>query len=408
MAELKRTLGLGACVFYGVGSILGAGIYTLIGKTAGVAGNLTWLAFLIASICALFTAFSYAELSTAFPKAGGEYVYAKEAFGKKTGTVLGFIITLNGIITGSAVAVGFAGYFNDLTNTELGFIPLIIIGIIFVVNAAGIQQSSTINIIFTLIEVAGLVLVIVCGIPSFGEANFLELPSGGFTGVFTAAALAFFAYVGFEEIVKLAEETRSPEKVIPRALFITSAVVIVVYTLVSLSAVSAVPSGELASSGSPLADVVSSRIGEVGIVIISVIALFSTSNTILSNMLGSSRILFNMSKETKQLSLFAKISAKRKTPIAALLLILGIMCAFALIRDIEIIARIATIFIFITFFAVNVCVIVLRIRRKSLKPPYRIPFNIRNIPVMSVLGALMTLVLLVYNLISLFTGEGEV
>jgi basic amino acid/polyamine antiporter, APA family len=405
MAELKRTLGLGACVFYGVGSILGAGIYTLIGKTAGVAGNLTWLAYLLASFCAVLTAFSYAELSTAFPKAGGEYVYAREAFGKKTGTAIGLIITLNGIITGAAVSVGFAGYFSDLTDVEFLFIPLLIIGLVFLVNAAGIVHSSVVNTIFTLIEVGGLVLVICCCLPSFGKVNLLEVPQDGISGVFMAAALAFFAYVGFEEIVKLAEETRQPEKVIPRALLLTSIIVIVVYTLVSISAVSVVPFEKLGASESPLADVVGTQIGQTGIVIISVVALFSTSNTILSNMLGSSRVLLNMSKESKRLSLFSKISGKRKTPVAALILILIVMGSFSLIKDIEVIARIATVFIFLTFIAVNGCVIVLRLRRKSLKRPYKVPFSVGNVPVISVLGILLTSVLLGFTLYRLFTGQ---
>jgi len=405
MAELKRTLGLGECVFYGVGSILGAGIYTLIGKTAGLAGNLTWLAFLIASVCALLTAFSYAELSTSFPKAGGEYIYAKEAFGKKTGTVLGMVITLNGIVTGAAVAVGFAGYFNDLTDTTLGFVPFAIIALIFLVNSAGIKQSSTMNIIFTLIEVGGLLFIIFSALPEFGQVDYLELPPDGLSGIFTASALAFFAYVGFEEIVKLAEETRNPEKTIPKALFITSGIVIVMYTLVSLSAVSVVPFETLGQSGSPLADVIEVRFGAIGILIISVIALFSTSNTILSNMLGASRIFLNMAQETKALSFFSKIGSKRKTPVMALLLIFVTMCGFAFIGSIETVARIATVLIFITFIAVNLCVIVLRIRQPKLKRHYKVPLNIRNIPVISVIGVLMTLVLLCYNLYSLFTGQ---
>lgn len=405
MTKLNRSLSLTECVFYGVGSILGAGIYVLIGKTAGPAGNLTWLAFLIASVCALFTALSYAELTTLFPKAGGEYVYAREAFGKPIGTVLGFIITLNGIVTGAAVSVGFAGYFNDLTGTSFGFVPMGILALIFLVNAAGVRHSSVVNIIFTLIEVGGLVLVIVCGSNMLGKVDLLELPPDGLNGLFTASALAFFAFVGFEEIVKLAEETHEPEKNIPRALFLTTAIVIVIYELVAISAVSAVPAEQLAESQSPLADVVRSRIGQTGIITISAIALFSTANTILSNMLGSSRILFNMSGETKGMKFLSRLSDRRKTPVAALILILGVMIAFSLIEDIEIIARIATTFIFITFLGVNLSVIVLRFRRKKLKRAYRVPFAIRGVPLPSLLGILFTLVLLVFNLIELFEGN---
>jgi len=400
MTELKRTLGLAECIFFGVGSILGAGIYTLIGKVAGEAGNFIWLAFLIASIAALFTAFSYAELSAAFPKSGGEYVYAKKAFGKKTGIFLGIIISLNGIISGATVSLGFAGYLGALTGISLLVASIGIIILVFLVNISGIRQSSIVNIIFTIIEAAGLLFIIYVGFPSIGDVNYTELSPKGFDGLLTATVIAFFAYMGFEEIVKLAEETINPEKIIPRALFISCAIVIVIYSLVSVCAVSVIPYQQLAASKSPLADIANTRFGNIGIITISVIALFATSNTILSNMIGSSRVIFGMSKETKFLKLFSHVSSKRKTPVAALILILVITCGFALIGDIETVARITTIFIFITFIVVNLSVIVLRVKEKEMNRPYRIPVNIKNIPVISVLGIIMTLILLSYNVYS--------
>lgn len=401
MAELKRTLGLAECIFFGVGSILGAGIYTLIGKVAGLSGNFIWLSFMIAAVSALFTAFSYAELSAAFPKAGGEYVYAKKAFGKKVGIFLGGIISLNGIISGATVAVGFAGYLSGLIDSNLLVGSLGIIALIFIVNISGIRESSAVNIVFTIIEAAGLLFVIYSAFPSIGDVNYTELSPKGYNGIFAASALAFFAYIGFEDIVKLAEETNAPEKNIPRALFISSVIVIVLYSVVAVCAVSVIPYEELGTSKSPLADVIGKVHGNTGVVIISVIALFATSNTILSNMLGSSRVLLNIFKETKSLQLLSYVSPKSKTPIAALLLILVVMCSFALIGDIETIARITTIFIFITFIVVNLSVIVLRVREKELTRPYRIPLNVNNIPIISALGILMTLVLLGYTVYSL-------
>jgi APA family basic amino acid/polyamine antiporter len=401
MARLKRTLGLAECIFFGVGSILGAGIYTLIGKVAGLSGNVIWISFLIASVAALCTAFSYAELSAAFPKAGGEYVYAKKAFGKNTGVILGIIISFNGIIGGATVAVGFAGYLKDLAGVNLLIGSLAIISLIFIVNASGIRQSSVVNIIFTILEACGLLFVISTALPYLGEVNYTELPPGGMNNIFAAAALAFFAYMGFEEIVKLAEETKNPEKNIPKALFTASFIVIVVYSLVAVCAVSVIPFDELEKSESPLADVVGKTIGSTGILIISIIALFATSNTILSNMLGSSRVLFNMSKETKALKLFSYVSPKRKTPVFALILIFIISSCFALIGKIELIARITTIFVFITFIVVNLSVIVLRVNEKKINRPYRIPINFKNIPLISVFGIMLTLVLLVYTIIYL-------
>ncbi len=401
MAELKRTLGLTECIFFGVGSILGAGIYTLIGKVAGLSGNFIWLSFLIAAVSALFTAFSYAELSAAFPKAGGEYEYAKKAFGKKVGVFLGITISLNGIISGATVAIGFAGYLSGLTGIHVMLSAMGIIVLLFGVNATGIRSSSIVNIIFTIIEAGGLFFVIYAAFPYLGEVNYMEAPPEGYNGILAASALAFFAYIGFEEIVKLAEETRDPEKNIPKALFAASAIVIVIYSLVAISAISVIPYPELGKSSSPLANVIGKDYGQTGVIIISVIALFATSNTILSNMVGSSRVLLNISKETKALKMFSYVSPKSKTPVAALVLILLLMGGFALIGNIEIIARIATVFIFITFIVVNLSVIVLRIRQKEMPRPYRIPLNIKNIPVISVLGILTTLLLLGYTIYSL-------
>ncbi|MBK9047175.1 MAG: amino acid permease [Bacteroidetes bacterium] len=268
-------------------------------------------------------------------------------------------------------------------------------------NVLGIRGSSIVNIIFTLIEVSGLLFVIYVAIPYIGDVNYVEMPSNGFNAILAASSLAFFAYIGFEEIVKLAEETKSPEKNIPRALFISSIIVMVTYSLVAISAVSVIPNEDLGNSSSPLADVIGKDYGKTGVIIISVIALFATGNTILSNMVGSSRVILNMSKETKAMKLLSYISPKRKSPLYALVLILLLMLGFALIGNIETIARIATVFIFITFIVVNLSVIVLRIRQKEIPRPYRIPWNINNIPVLSVMGIISTLVLLGYTIYSL-------
>jgi basic amino acid/polyamine antiporter, APA family len=401
MANLKRSLSLTECVFFGVGSILGAGIYTLIGKVAGLSGNLIWISFLIASIAAICTAFSYAELSAAFPKAGGEFVYAKKAFGKKIGVLLGLLISFNGIVGGATVSIGFAGYLKEIAGVNILIGSLAIITFIFFVNVSGIRESSIMNMIFTILEAVGLLLVIATALPSIGEINYTESPSGGINDIFAASALAFFAYMGFEDIVKLAEETKRPEKNIPRALFISCLIVIFIYSLIAICAVSVVPYQELEKSESPLADVIGKNIGNSGILIISFIALFATSNTVLSNMLGSSRILFHMSKETKSLKLFSFISPNRRTPVYSLILIFFITCCFALIGKIEVIARITTISVFITFIIVNLSVIFLRFREITISRPYRIPLNIRNIPIISVFGILITFVLLGYNIFSL-------
>jgi APA family basic amino acid/polyamine antiporter len=404
MATLKRSLGLAQCIFFGVGSILGAGIYTLIGKVAGLGGNMTWLAFGIASFTAFLTAFSYAELSAMFPRAGGEYVYTRKAFGKRVGTVLGLLIATNGIISAATVSLGFAGYFSELVQWPLLPVALGIIGLLLLVNTWGIKESSTINIVLTGIEVLGLVAVGVAAYPSLGNVDLLEMPSQGFNGLFLAASLSFFAYLGFEEIVKLAEEARDPQRTIPRALFAANGIVLVVYTVLAILVVSAMSWQELSGAKAPLAAIMESSWGRTGAVAITVAALFSTSNTLLSNMLGSSRVLFDMGGEVKAMRWLGVLS-KRRTPVAALVLIALVAGAFALIGAIEQVARLATISIFLTFLAVNGCAIALRWQKPRAERPYRMPFAIGRMPVIPLLAIAFTLLLLGYAIAALVQGE---
>lgn len=401
MDRLKRTLRLTEVVFFGVGSVLGAGIYALIGKMAGHGGYLLWASFLVASLAALATAFSYAELSSAFPHAGGEYVYGKKAIGKKFGAFLGLTISLCGTITGATVAIGFAGYLSSIANLPQrpGVFGILLFS--FVVNISGIKQSSVVNILLTLVETGGLLFVIFCSAPDFGKIDFLQFPEEGFSGVMIAASLSFFAFLGFEKIVKLGEETVSPERTIPKALFISGLIVTFLYLAVAIGAISVLPPEEIKDSSHPIADVVSSRFGKGGAIVISVIALFSTANTVLANMLSSSRVILNMGREIKFLEKFSTISRGRKTPVAALILVLLFMACFALIGKIEVVALTANFFMFLIFLSVNLSVILLRVSKKNLKRPYRIPGAIRNIPLISVAGILLTLLLLYFTILGL-------
>lgn len=399
--RLERTLGLGQVIFFGVGSILGAGIYTLIGKVAGEAGNLSWLAFVIASFTAFLTAFSYAELSAAFPRSGGEYVYAQKAFGQRLGTAVGLLIALNGIISAATVSLGFAGYFTELVKLPLLPVALGIVGVLLLVNIWGIRESSTVNIALTCIELAGLVAVGIAAYPHLGEVDLLAIPDGNVDGLFFAAALSFFAYMGFEDIVKLAEETRAPERNIPRALFAANGIVLVIYVALAMLVVSAMPWKELAAEPAPLAAIVQSQWGRTGVLLVGLAALFSTSNTLLSNMLGSSRVIAYMGREVALMRWLGHVSPKKSTPVRALILIAIVACLFALIGDIGMVARIATVSIFLTFLLVNVSAIAMRYKQPDLERPYRMPLHIGRMPVIPVVAVFMTLVLLGFTISAL-------
>ena len=392
-------------MFFATGVILGAGIYTIIGEAAGEGGNMLWLSFATAAFTAVLTLFAYAELSSIYPSSGGEFTYVKESAGLRWAYVVGVMVALSGIISSATISLGFAGYFSELVDFPAVVTAIAIMGVILAINILGIKHSSVVNIIFTILETGGLIFVIYSAAPAIGKINYLELPPEGISGVLAGAAICFFAFTGFEDAVKLAEETKSPEKNIPRALFISSAIVMTIYLCVAFVVVSMIPFGELASSENPLSTVVEKRFGSTGAMIIAIVALFFTSNSLLSNMLGSSRVIYNIGKENKKLSLFAKVLPKRKTPALALIAVAVIAAAFSLIGDVKIAALITNFFVFVTFLIINITVIYLRKTKKELSRPFKIPGNIRGIPVISVVAIFMVTLLMgftIYSLISSF------
>ena len=221
---LKKELSIWQTTFAGVGIILGAGIYVLIGSAAGMAGNALWLSFLLAAFVAAFTGLSYAEFSSLYSKDEGEYIYAEHSFSKRIGFLVVWLIFFEGVISAAAVALGFGGYFANLFSNIFSLpvflVALVLVVILSLINYHGIEQSSWLNIFCTSVETLGLLFIIFMGIPKIGSVNLLEMPNG-FSGVSTAAALIFFAFIGFEAIIKLAEETKSAKKVIPKALVLS-------------------------------------------------------------------------------------------------------------------------------------------------------------------------------------------
>jgi APA family basic amino acid/polyamine antiporter len=386
--KLKRELGLLEVTLCGIGIIFGAGIYVLIGKVAGLAGNASWISFLIAALIASLTGLSYAELSSIFPKAGAEYVYTKSAFGEKLAFLIGWLIILSGVIGGATIALGFSSYFIGLFNAPLLLVSiLLIIGLSFIIFY-GIKESAVFAIIFTLIEAAGLFLIIFIGLPFLGSINYLEFSEQGISGVFSGAALIFFAYLGFEEMVKLSEETKKPTRVLPKALLLAIAITTLIYILVSLSAVSVVNWKTLSLSDAPLGTVASTLLGEKGLLFLWVTALFATANTALFVLLAASRIIYGMAKESSLPKIFSTVHPKRRTPYIAILLVTIFSILFVLIGKIEIVANMTNLTVFITFAVINASLIWLRVKKPKLKRPFKVPLNIGKIPVLTLLALL--------------------
>jgi basic amino acid/polyamine antiporter, APA family len=389
--KLKRELGLFEATLCGVGIILGAGIYALVGKSAGLAGNAVWISFLIAAIVAGFTGLSYAELSSMFPKSGAEYVYTKKAFGKGIAFLVGWLVIVSGIIASTAVALGFAGYFAALFGTAI--IP-VAIGLLLVSTLIifyGIKQSVRVAVIFTIIEAAGLLLIIFIGLPYIGTVDYFAMPS--FDGVFSAAALIFFAFIGFEEMVRLSEETKNPKTTIPKALVIAIAITTIIYMLVGLSSVGILGWEALGASDAPLADVADAALpGSGGI--LSIIALFATANTVLLLLLAASRITYGMAKEHSLPHILANVHKKTRTPWVAISVISLLSILFLFVGNIEMVANLTNFTVFITFIIINLSLIKLRHTHPKLKRPFKTPFNIGKLPVLALLGVLTSVFLL--------------
>ncbi len=397
--KLKRELGLFSAVVAGVGIILGAGIYALIGIAAGETGNTLWLSFLISSIVAAFTGLSYAELSSMFKGDAGEYDYLKEGFGKKISIFVSILVILTGIVTASTVALGFAGYLSSLISVNYLYAGLGVIFVMTLINYFGIKESNKFNLFSTAVEFIGLVIIIFLGIPYYGKVNLLEMPHGLF-GVFKAGALVFFAYMGFETIVKLSDEVKNPKKTIPHSIIWSIVITTIVYVLVSISVVSILPSQLISGSNSPIADVAASIFGEPAFIVLAIIALFSTSNTILLTLVTTSRMIYGMSQRKSLPKIFCRIDKKRMTPYVAVFVTSLIALLFAFIGDINFVADLTTSLMFFTFALVNLSVVVLRYKLKTERK-FKIPLNIGRFPVLALLGIISSLGMLVFSLINL-------
>ena len=395
--ELKRRISLFGVTLYGIGNILGAGIYALIGEVVGHTGNISWLVFIIASVIGALTGLSYAELSAMYPKSAAEFVYTEEAFKiRLLSFLLGWIIIFSGIFSAATVALGFAGYLATL----IGISPIILVVIFAVllivilslINFVGIRASTWTNILFTIIEASGLILIIIIGIPYLGSVNYFVLPIGSsFGSIFSAVALIFFAYIGFEDIANIAEEVKKPARNLPRAIVYSIIVTTVLYVLTAISVVSILPYDEIANSQAPLSSVVSAVLGPTGGIIMSFIALFATANTVLIMMIVTSRMMYGMARDKALPEGLSKVSTKFKTPALAVLvtMILTIIpLGLFLFGDISTVAE-ATVFgVLITFFLVNLSLIVLRKKKPELERPFKLKPNIRWLPIVSLLGCI--------------------
>jgi APA family basic amino acid/polyamine antiporter len=392
---LRREISLWQATLAGVGIILGAGIYVLVGKAATLSGNAVWLSFLISALVSIFTGLSYAELSSVFPKAGAEYVYTKHAFGRRLAFIIGWLLIISGFVFSATVSFGFAGYFERLFGVPYLLTAAVLIAAMSFLVFYGIKESVWFAIVSTIIEVSGLVIIIAIGMPYLGSVNYFEFPS--LAGVFSAAALIFFAYIGFEQVTRLSEETKNPEKNIPRALLLSIAITTILYILVALSAVSVIDWQTLGMSKAPLADVALKVLGPEASTILSVIALFATSNTVMLMLLATSRMIYGIGRSFSRSNPISRIHSKRRTPWVATIITGVCTMAFLSLGSIDVVAGVTDFLVFFTFVIINAAAI--KMRYVLVRRPmghFRMPLNIGRFPVIPVLGIISCLMLMAY------------
>ena len=408
--ELKRTLGFWDVLMFGVGGIVGAGIYAIIGKAAGLSGNMLWLSFITAAAVALLTGLSYAEFVSRFPDSGGSFEYIKQGMGKKTAFIMSVFMAFTGIVAAAAISISFADYLSRLVNIPSWIIVIAIISFMAFFNIIGAKYSSYYNSFATVVTILGLAAVVVVSFPDIGSVDLLKMNNGGWTGILAGGALIFFSYIGFEDLVKMAEETKNPKKNMPKAIIISGIVVLLIYVLIAISAVSVMGWQELSNSNGPLAAVIEQKIGTIGATALVVIALFATSKTILSNILGTSRLLYDVARDSdvSWMKKFTTISGIGNAPNYAIIAISIVAIAFGLIGNLKIVASISNIFIFIVFGMVNVALLSFRYKRRKEdheKPPFYIRLNVNNIPIPTVIALLTILILFGFNIYNLFQGN---
>ena len=362
-------------MLYGLGVTIGAGIYVLMGAAAARAGVYAPVAFILASIVIGLSAASFAELSGRFPVSAGEAAYVRAGFKSKLlALIVGFLVILSGVVSSATISVGSTGYLQEFINLPDALIIILVVVMLGAIAAWGIMESVVFASLFTLIELGALLAVILAG---FGTNPDLlrELPRivpslgdlAAWTAISSAGLLAFFAFIGFEDIVNLAEEVRRPERVLPRAILLTLVLGTLVYVLVMTVAVLSVPLDELAASRAPLSFVFGHLTG-ASPVIITAIAIVATLNGVIIQIIMASRVLYGLGKQGNVPAIFAKINRLTHTPVVATVVITGLVLTLALSFRLEGLAEMTSRIVLVVFTLVNMALILLK--RRGDAPPH--------------------------------------
>lgn len=391
---LKRSVGYVQLTLYVLGSMLGAGIYALIGKAAGQIGTAVWMAFVVSMVAALLTGLSYASIASRHPKAGGAAFVVKHAFGSPLFSfVVGLSVACSGLASIATQSNVVADNLIKLLGIDGGMKSLLALGFILLIAGIvlkGITESMWVNALCTIVEVFGLLLIIVVGMRYWGSVSLLQFPAGQANAsnaetallVVQGAVLTFFAFIGFEDTLNVSEEVKDPERTVPLALITAMVVATVIYLAVAISAVSIVPPEELSKAPSPLALVVERGAQWFPAIGLSIITIFAVSNSALVNYVMASRLVYGMSQQNLLPDKLGRVHAQFRTPYVAIGALLVIAIALSLVGDIAELASATVLLLLIVFTSMNAALVVLKLRPDEPLGKFEIPMFV------PVLGAL--------------------
>ncbi|MDD5163110.1 MAG: amino acid permease, partial [Candidatus ainarchaeum sp.] len=327
------------------------------------------------------------------------------AFGKDwLAFLLGWLVAVIGFIAATTVSLGFARYLSSIIPVPIVLTAILLIIILSAIDLFGIEISSKINIFFTLLSLLGMAIIIALGLPFLGKTDYFQL-NNGLAGVLSATTLVFFAYIGFEAIVKLGEETKHARQVVPKALLASIAITSILYILVAVSAVSIMAPSELGSSKAPLAEAAAKASGADFSLVFLVVALFAMLSTVLVSLIVTSRVLYGMGEKHEFPKIITKVSSKTGAPYVAVLLAMLGAIAMAFFSDVSILARATTFMVFVSFLFVNLSLIALRYNRYYPGQNFRVPLNIGKFPLTAGLGAIIcAFMLLDYSMFELLVA----
>lgn len=363
---LKRELTLPLVTLYGLGVTIGAGIYVLVGTTAAKAGFYAPVSFLLAAIATSFTGFSYAELATRYPVSAGEAAYVHHGLrSKRLSLLVGLMVAASGVVSAAAVSIGAAAYLGHFIALSPALLTIAIILLLGFATIWGIMESVIIACIFTLLEMVGLGLVIFIGLTDHPEAlaNIgqlippLELHA--WAGIYSASLLAFFAFIGFEDIANVAEEVKNPRRVLPIAIFLTLLVSTLLYILVVAVVVLTVPMEALTTSSAPLS-LVFENADEKTKIFFNGIAVIATLNGVLIQMIMASRVLYGLASRNQLPKILRAIHPRTRTPLNATLLVVALILVLALFLPIAPLAEATSTIVLTVFMLISAALIRLK------------------------------------------------